>query len=255
MQINGHFLHVESYGPPVGPNVVLLHHGLGAAQSWKGQISALAESGYRVIAYDRWGYGKSGPRPALEVPAFSDDLADLLSLVRSSSRTILIGHSDGGTIALYFAAWHPEHVAALVTVAAHIYVEPKMHPGIEGIRQTFEQDSRFRAGLRRLHGEKTEAVFRNWYEGWHKPENQSWDMRPLLRQITCPTLVVQGMDDEHATPQHARDIAAAIPGAELWLEPGVGHMLPQDKPQEFNHRTAAFLAKNTSTEAWSKAAL
>lgn len=157
---------------------------------------------------------------------------------------VLIGQSDGGTIALYFAAQYPQRVAALVTVAAHIYIEPKMQPGIEDIRQTFEQDTRFRAGLRRLHGDKTEAVFRNWYEGWRKPVSLAWDMRPLLRQITCPTLVVQGMDDEHATPQHAGDLAAAIPGAELWLEADVGHMLPQDKPEVFNHKIVVFLARN-----------
>ena len=58
--------------------------------------------------------------------------------------------------------------------------------------------------------------------------NSSWDMRPILRQIGCPTLVVQGEADEHATPQHARDIADGIPGAELWLVPGAGHMLPQE---------------------------
>ena len=73
-------------------------------------------------------------------------------------------------------------------------------------------------------------------------------MRPTINQIACPTLIVQGLDDEHATAQHARDIAAAIPGAELWLVPGAGHMLPQDFPEEFNQRMLKFLGETQPIE-------
>jgi pimeloyl-ACP methyl ester carboxylesterase len=66
-------------------------------------------------------------------------------------------------------------------------------------------------------------------------------MRPVLEKIACPTLVVQGMEDEHATPQHARDIAAGIPGAELWLDPGTAHMLPQERAEVFNRKVVEFL--------------
>jgi pimeloyl-ACP methyl ester carboxylesterase len=67
-------------------------------------------------------------------------------------------------------------------------------------------------------------------------------MRPLLPQITCPTLVIQGEADEHATPQHARDIAKHIPGATLWLVPDGAHMLPQDVPDLFNNKLLEFLS-------------
>jgi pimeloyl-ACP methyl ester carboxylesterase len=144
-------------------------------------------------------------------------------------------------MALYFAAQQPEQVTCVVAVAAHIYVEPKMEPGILGIRQTFEHDEHFRLGLRHAHGDKYESVFHNWFDGWHRLESLSWDMRPLLREVHCPVLVVQGEDDEHATPQHARDIAAAIQGAELWLLPGAGHMLPQEHAFEFNARMVQFI--------------
>ena len=66
-------------------------------------------------------------------------------------------------------------------------------------------------------------------------------MRPVIRQITCPTLVVQGAEDEHAPPEHARQIAVSIPGAERWLVPAAGHMLPQVCRQEFNHKLINFL--------------
>jgi pimeloyl-ACP methyl ester carboxylesterase len=241
--VNGHSLNVETHGPADGPAVVLLHHGLGSIQAWICQIPALVQAGCRVVAYDRWGYGKSAPRPGTLDPDFPEDLADLLEILNGLNieRAALVGHSDGGTIALYFAAQHPQRVTRLASVAAHVYVENKMQPGIAGVRQAFLKDERFRNGLRLAHGEKFEAVFDYWFSGWTRPENASWDMRPALTGIGCPTLVVQGLEDEHATPQHARDLAAAIPGAELWLVPGARHMLPQEQPEEFNSRLLDFI--------------
>jgi pimeloyl-ACP methyl ester carboxylesterase len=243
MNINHHDLYLESHGPSDGPAVVLLHHGLGSTRSWRQQIPALAAAGYRVIVYDRWGYGQSEARPHLEVPSFADDLADLENILATYNLQLvtLVGHSDGGSIALYYALRHPEQVHALVTIAAHIYLEEKMEPGIQGIRQAFEHDPRFREGLRRAHGDKFESTFYNWFNGWHTPQALDWDMRPQLAQITCPALVIQGEEDEHATPQHAREIAANIPNAALWLMPGAKHMLPQEQPELLNPKLLEFL--------------
>jgi pimeloyl-ACP methyl ester carboxylesterase len=241
--INNHRLYVEAYGPDSGFPVILLHHGLGSVKAWKGQITALVAAGYRVIAYDRWGYGGSDPCENLSLPYFEQDLSDLETLLGlfGLDRVALIGHSDGGTISLYYAAQDPARVACMVVIAAHVYVEPKMIPGIQGIRRAFTHDIRMQAGLERLHGDKLNAVFQGWYQGWMKPEILDWDIRPLLSRIVCPTLVIQGIDDEHATPKHAEDIASAIPDADLWLEPDVGHMLPQDIPEEFNRKVIGFL--------------
>jgi pimeloyl-ACP methyl ester carboxylesterase len=243
MLINNRNLHIESHGPEDGHPLVFLHHGLGSTRAWRGQVPAFVDAGYRVIVYDRWGYGKSDPRPHLNVPSFVDDLADLEEAFQhlNVERSTLIGHSDGGTIALYYAVQNPDRVAALVTVAAHIYLEPKMEPGILGIKHAFENDLRFRRGMQRVHGEKFESVFNNWFHGWHQPEALSWDMQPLLRDIRCPVLVIQGEEDEHAEPQHAIDIAENIPNAELWLVPDAKHMLPQEIPGEFNRKVLEFL--------------
>lgn len=243
LSLNGHHIYLEENGQPGAPAIVLLHHGLGSTRSWSAQIPALQKAGWRAIAYDRWGYGKSDPRHRLSAPDFEDDIQDLRALLEELrlARVGLLGHSDGGTIALYFAACYPEQVSCLVVVAAHIYVEAKMHPGIENVRQAFENDARFREGLRRLHGEKTESVFWNWYSAWVKPQSLSWDMRPILSRIACPVLVVQGEDDEHATPQHAIDIAAGIPMASLWLAPHARHMFPQEEFERFNQRVVSFL--------------
>ena len=251
MHINSRDLHVETCelqartkpGRDKDHPVIFLHHGLGSTRAWQGQVPAFSKAGYRVIVYDRWGYGNSETRPHLAVPSFKDDLADLRALIETFDvkRATLIGHSDGGSIALYYAARYPEQVYSLVTVAAHIYLEPKMEPGIQDILQAFKSDQRFRKGLRRAHGEKFESTFNNWYDGWHSPEALEWDMRPLLSRIKCPTLVIQGECDEHATPQHAIDIAENIPSAELWLVPDARHMLPQEVPVEFNQKVVDFL--------------
>jgi pimeloyl-ACP methyl ester carboxylesterase len=251
MLINGHHLNVEQQGPKAGPGVVLLHHGLGSVRAWREQIPALVEAGYYVIAYDRWGYGGSDPRPSLDVPGFTDDLADLEKLLAQLGldKVALVGHSDGGTIALYMAARYPERVNCLVTVAAHIYVEPEMQPGILGIRRAFETDRHFRKGMQYAHSEKFEAVFDHWFNGWYQADCLAWDIRPLLARIDCPTLVVQGEQDEHATPQHARDIANEISGAELWLVPKANHMLPQEQPILFNARLLQFLNAQLAIKA------
>jgi pimeloyl-ACP methyl ester carboxylesterase len=245
MFVNGHNIYIEQYGPENGPAVVLLHHGLGSVKAWRGQIPVLADAGYHVVAYDRWGYGGSDARTGLDLPTFTTDINDLHYILEQLGlhRVALVGHSDGGTIALYSAAQHPNLVSCLVTVAAHIYVEPKMESTILGIAQDFETGERFRKGLQATHGEKYVTVYHNWFDGWQRIESRSWDMRPLLKQISCPGLIVQGEADEHATPQHAKDIAEAIQGSELWLVQNARHMLPQENARVFNPRLLQFLDK------------
>ncbi len=247
MMINGHNLYIERHGPECGPVVVLLHHGLGSVRAWKEQITELDRADYLVLAYDRWGYGASAARPALDLPTFATDVEDLRLLLEKQGirKTALVGHSDGGTIALYFAARYPELVERVVTVAAHIYIEPKMESGILEVANTYATDERFRYALQHVHGDKYESVFHNWFDAWHKKELLTWDMRQVLSQIRCPVLVVQGENDEHATPQHATDISTAIAGSELWIVPETGHMLPQQCVDKFNEKLLQFLARPT----------
>lgn len=243
LEINQTSLNVELYGPDEGPSVVLLHHGLGAIPAWRRAIPVLEDAGYRVLVYDRRGYGASAECGQLAMPEFAVDQQDLAALLDyyEIEQAALVGHSDGGTIALYFAARQPERVLCACVVAAHIYVEPKMETGIYGVRRAYESDVDFSAGLQRLHGDKVDRVFSGWYDGWVRQDLLGWDMRPDLARITCPVLVVQGLEDEHASPEHAQNLAASIPRSELWLVEGAGHMLPQENALVFNSRLVAFL--------------
>ena len=243
LEINGRKLCIKSAGPDAGPVVLFLHHGLGAIRSWKDQIPVFSAAGYQVLAYDRWGHGESAPREHWSMPEFEPDLLDLEAILTEFgvSQAALIGHSDGANIAMHYALSHPDQVSCLVLTAAHIYIEPKMIDGIKFIRDKFESDQRFRSQMQRVHGANAEKLFWGWFNGWSNPAILDWDMRSEIKQISIPTLVVQGLEDEHATPRHARDLAAAIPEAELWLVPGVDHMLPQNHPEEFNQRALQFL--------------
>lgn len=246
LEINGHSLYIETYGPDSGDAILLLHHGLGAVRSWKEQKHVIARYGYRVVVYDRWGHGKSAARESWSMPYFKEDLADLQAIMDflEIPKAIMIGHSDGGKIAMYYTISNPSRVISLVVVSAHIYIEEKMKPGIQSVKQDFENDHRFQAKMRRVHGGKSEALFWGWYKGWTSADILEWDMRPDIHQISCPTLVIQGMQDEHASPEHAQDIAAAIPHSELWLVPDAEHMIPQDYAEEFNRRVLEFIAQS-----------
>ena len=222
---------------------MLLHHGLGSTAAWKHQVPALVEAGFQVITYDRWGYGASDPRPRLDVPHFTQDVADLADLLDALGieQALLVGHSDGGNVALTFAATHPQRALAVVAVAAHIYLEPTMPPGIAQVARKYREDPEFRAALDRVHHGRGDAVFHLWHNAWTQPDLAQWDARPRFGMVSCPVLVVQGEADEHATPQHARDLAAALPNARLILVPGGRHMLPQEQPDTFNALLLDFL--------------
>lgn len=237
-----HEIYLERYGTSHQAIVVLLHHGLGSCSAWKGQIPTLVENGQEVWVYDRWGYGLSSDRPALDPPWFEEDVADLARLLEGITKpVILIGHSDGGNIAMSYALRYPEKVLGLMIVAAHIYLEPKMIKGILDLKRDYEKaESVLRAGLQRRHGEK--AVFYRWWSSWGSLL-PGWDMRPQIAGIRCPVLVVQGDKDEHATLKHAQDCAEAIPHSRLWIVENAGHMLPQELPHLFNERMLEFIGE------------
>jgi len=136
-EINGHKLYWEQYGANDAPVLLLLHHGLGSIRSWRRQIGAFANAGWRVIVYDRWGYGRSDfvydrwgygrsdYRPQFDEFFLLKDAEETHALLNHLDihRLSLLGHSDGGSIALLMAAERPDLIERMVVVAAHISLD------------------------------------------------------------------------------------------------------------------------------------
>lgn len=241
--INGHDLYYETHGDPVNPPLVLLHQGLGASAEWSRQIDYFSPD-YHVIAYDRWGYGRSDERPAFEYGYLIPDTQEAIALLEflEVQKAFIVGHSDGGTIALLLAARRPDLVRAMALAAAHIYYEPKIQIGIQTMLEKVRSSNRVRAALAMLHGDKGQALAETWLTHWLNPANVPPELvaEDMLAQVHCPVLVVQGMDDEYATPQHAEDIHRYLPNSELWLILDCGHMPHLALGDTFNERIADF---------------
>jgi len=220
---------VEPEGAPREPVLVLLHEGLGATGFWKDLPEVLAaRHDLPIFLYDRRGYGRSDPEPLPRPLDYLDRMAlvELPAVLDAAGidRAILLGHSDGGTIALLAAAAFPERITAVIAIAAHVFVEEEAIRGIRAAVAAFEKGG-LREKLAPFHGERTEAVFRAWAETWLDPRFRTWNIEPRLATVRCPVLVLQGEADEYATPAHVEAIARAVRGpVRTALLPGTGHV-------------------------------
>ncbi len=229
----GHRLHAERLSPPhavAGPSLVFLHEGLGSIGQWRHFPAELcARTGLPGLVYERWGHGQAepltGPRPDgyLEREA-RDSLPEVLATCGIVEPPILFGHSDGASIALLFAAAHPKRVRAVIGEAAHVFIENVCLDGIRQAVAAYEQGP-VRDGLRRYHGANTEILFRGWCDTWLRPTRRHWNVEAQLPRIVCPTLIIQGADDEYATRAQVDAIAVGVSGPTeiLWL-PACGHV-------------------------------
>lgn len=214
------------------PEVVFLHDGLGSVGQWRGVPADVARrSGLTVMAYDRPGHGASTPVPAGPWPAdwLHREAVRLRELVIAMDidRPRLVGHSDGGSIALLHAAERPEEVDRVMSLAAHSWVEQVCFDAIAGMAAS---PHRFVTGLARHH-QHPEAVFEAWSGVWTSDAFRTWDIRAMLASVTAPTLVVQGEGDEYATDAQAIETANAIgANATCRLLPGLGHLLHHEDP-------------------------
>ncbi len=192
------------------PTIVFLHEGLGCIALWKDfPERVVAATGCHVLIYERQGYGLSDtldlPRPdnylEIEATKYLPKLLEQLDI----KKPIIIGHSDGGTIAIQYAAQYP--TTAIISLAGHIYVEDKTVAGIEEARARSEQ---IIPKLKKYHGDKTETIFWAWPDTWLQPSYKLWNVANILPAISCPALILQGKQDEFATDQQALDIAEGI---------------------------------------------
>lgn len=212
---------------PDAPVLVFLHEALGCDSMWKGVPLALSVAmGLPFLTYDRPGHGLSGPLRGprderyLEVEAY-EVLPQLLDACGVTD-AVLVGHSDGGTIALMYASRH--RVRAVVTEAAHVFVEEITLAGIRAAVEAWKTTD-LRDRLARHHGDKTEALFDAWAETWLSERFRPWNIEPCLPGVEAPVLVVQGEDDEYGTARQVEAIAGGVSGpSRPLLIPGCRHI-------------------------------
>jgi pimeloyl-ACP methyl ester carboxylesterase len=213
---------------------VFLHEGLGSAGLWRDFPGRVAEAVGRptTLVYSRLGYGRSAPVALPRPVSYMHDeaLEALPSLLDETGidRPVLVGHSDGASIALIHAgAGFP--VDALVLLAPHVFVEDRSIAGIEAATVAYEEGD-LRRRLARHHDD-VDGAFRGWNDVWLSPSFRSWDITGVLPAITCPVLVVQEQDDPYGTLAQVDAIERGVSGpVERLVLPGTGHSPHLDHP-------------------------
>lgn len=198
------------------PTLVFLHEGLGSVSLWRNFPDLLAEkTGLNALVYSRAGYGKSDavalPRPVSFMHDEAEVLGKLLALFQITE-SILIGHSDGASIALIYTASQPNrNVIGLGLEAPHVFVERCCIESIAKIKVIY-QTTDLPERLRRHHGENTECAFRGWNDVWLDPAFGTWNIEDLLPSITVPVLLIQGKADEYGTMRQVDSIRGRVRG-------------------------------------------
>lgn len=211
------------------PSLVFLHEGLGSIAQWRDFPVCLSIlTGLPALVYDRLGYGNSD---ALNVPRTDRYLHDeaLISLPDVLEKlnindAILIGHSDGGSIALIFAAIHGSKTRGVITEAAHVFVEDVT---ISGIHQAVEffNTTDLRNRLLQYHKGNTDLMFCAWADTWLASSFRNWNIEEFLPQITCPIFAIQGEEDEYGTHAQIESIITKVSGpAKGLMIPNCGHI-------------------------------
>ncbi len=224
---------------PLVPLVVFLHEGLGSATMWRDFPQKLCDAvGVRGLIYSRPGYGRSTPREAgekwgadfmqLQACEVLPALLSALDIDVSRDKPWLFGHSDGGSIALIYAASSPANVSGVIALAPHLFVEPV---SVESIAKTLVayRNTDLKSRLARYHDDVDSAFF-GWNDIWLDPQFLSWNIEALLPKIICPVLAIQGMNDEYGTMAQIDQIVVACPHAQLLKLPHCGHSPHRDQP-------------------------
>ena len=214
------------------PTLLLLHEGLGCVTMWRHIPEKLAAAtGCRLIVWSRAGYGGSDSYPEPRTPRYMhreafEALPALLTALQIQ-RPLLVGHSDGGSIALIFAGAYPEQTCGVVAMAPHEFVEDETLAGILAAKTAWTVTD-WPQKLARYH-RNAPQVFSDWNDTWLAPDFRDWNIENYLPAIKCPLLAIQGEDDEYATMRQIEVIAEQVPGAELLKLPNCGHSPQRDQ--------------------------
>lgn len=229
---------------PDRPTLVLLHEGMGCVAMWRDFPQALcATTGCGALVYSRAGYGRSDPAIGVRgVDYLHVEALDVLPGVLDAAgieNPLLVGHSDGGSIALIYAAQASRPLRGVVAMAPHEFVEAETLAGIRAAREAW-QDTNMRERVARYH-DNPDWVFHAWNDTWLSPEFARWSIEALLPAITCPVLAIQGVDDEYATLRQIEVIAECVPHGRALALPQCGHSPQRDQPGAVIEAVTEFL--------------
>ncbi len=248
LAVQGHNLEVHRIAAraPGSAELVFLHEGLGSVSHWKSFPAHVAEAtGCGVTVYSRYGSGNSDVLAEARPVTYMHDealvtLPDLLAQLHIES-PILIGHSDGASIALIYAGAR-DRVRAMVLLAPHVFVEDLSVASIAEAKVKFET-TRLPEKLARHHRDAA-RTFWGWNNVWLHPDFRRWNIEEYLPRITCPILAIQGLDDQYGTTAQVQAIARQTGGpVEILALPDCRHSAHRDQPEATLEAIKKFVGK------------
>lgn len=235
--------------PDQGPALVLLHEGLGSVTTWKDFPDQLAATtGCGVFVYSRRGYGRSSPYPApWPLTYMHDEGQEILPALLDAigfEQGVLVGHSDGASIAaIYAGAHHDDRLKGLVLMAPHFFTEDSGLTHIRLAAQAFAEGG-LRQRLLVHHGGNVDDAFWGWNKAWLDPGFRQWNLEHYIPKIRVPVLLIQGEDDQYGTAAQLDAVSRACP-AEVttrWLA-DCTHFPHREQPRATLAATAAFVSR------------
>jgi pimeloyl-ACP methyl ester carboxylesterase len=230
-------------GPKTDTSIVMLHEGLGSVSAWRDFPALVSQTtGLGVFVYSRLGYGRSDPVPLPRPLRYMHDEAALLpDILKDIPKPILLGHSDGASIAI-IAAGSGFETRGLVLLAPHVFCEDRSIDGIEKARDAYEHGD-LRARLAKHH-EHVDVAFWGWNRAWLDPGFRAWNIEEYLPRITAPVLVVQGDADPYGTLAQVDAIERGVPGGiTKVILPDTGHAPHRERPAETLDAIRAFVSR------------
>ena len=256
LDVDGTRLEAACHGPAPGdaPTLVLLHEGLGCTALWRDFPARLAEAtGWGVFAWSRAGYGHSDPA-ALPRPLdyMEREAHGMLGRVLDGfgfERGVLVGHSDGASIAALYAGGISDHrVRGTVLIAPHFFTEPTGLAAIGEARRAYD-DGDLRSRLARYHAD-VDGAFRGWNDAWLDPRFEAWDVTDAIDHLRVPTLAIQGEADPYGTrAQVDALVERSYAPVELLMLPGCAHAPHVERPDETVAAIDAFVRRLEALEA------
>jgi pimeloyl-ACP methyl ester carboxylesterase len=214
------------------PTIVMLHEGLGSVAHWKDFPARLAEeTGAGVFVYSRYGHGGSdalaGPRAVSYMHHEAQIVLPEILRQAGIERPVLLGHSDGASIAILFAGMFPDVPAGLILEAPHVFVEDIAVSSIAKVRERYKETD-LPQKLARYHA-NVDSLFQAWNNIWLDPDFRTWNIESFLDLIRCPVLVLQGDRDEYGTARQIDAIQRRIPSASAIILDDCRHAPHRDR--------------------------